>query len=90
MVVTDLSASLGTHEVVNQPPPLEDYNAFESDAVLVEGLAREGGGWAVNQARDFGALEQRFRVGTGLPMGRLLAPFAPYPRDTAHPDCRHP
>ena len=35
-----------THEVSNQPPPLEDYNVFAADAVLVEGLKRWGGAWA--------------------------------------------
>ncbi len=38
-----------THRVENQPPPLADYNAFETDRALVEALAREGG--------DFGRKE---------------------------------
>ncbi len=32
-----------THEVFNQPPPLEDYNPFDADRPLVEALRREGG-----------------------------------------------
>ncbi len=32
-----------THEVLNQPPPLEGYSLYESDRALREGLAREGG-----------------------------------------------
>ncbi len=44
-----------THEVTNQPPPLEDYNLYTSDAALVEGLKREGGGWGEEQVRAFGA-----------------------------------
>ena len=32
-----------THEVTNQPPPLEGYSLYASDAVLREGVAREGG-----------------------------------------------
>ena len=32
-----------THEVLNQPPPLEGYSLYETDAALREGLAREGG-----------------------------------------------
>ncbi|HUL90021.1 MAG TPA: isovaleryl-CoA dehydrogenase [Pseudolabrys sp.] len=33
-------------EVQNQPPPLEPYNLFTSDAVLREALRREAAGWA--------------------------------------------
>ena len=29
-----------THEVLNQPPPLADYNVFEAEAVHAEGQAR--------------------------------------------------
>src|SRR4051812_13265245 len=45
-----------THEVQNQPPPLEPYNAFEADVALEEALEREGGAWGVDRARDFGAI----------------------------------
>lgn len=44
----------GTHEVTNQPPPLEDYNAFTSDVVLQEGIEREGAGWAFDDLEVFG------------------------------------
>ena len=43
-------------EVLNQPPPLENYNLYEGDRPLREALAREGGGWVEEQAREFGAL----------------------------------
>src|SRR5919106_1357545 len=43
-----------THEVFNQPPPLEDYNSFDADRVLGEALRREGAGWAEEQARELG------------------------------------
>ena len=33
-------------EVANQPPPLEPYNLFASDAALREAVKREGAGWA--------------------------------------------
>ena len=32
-----------THEVVNQPPPLADYDPFAADLALQEALDREGG-----------------------------------------------
>jgi putative acyl-CoA dehydrogenase len=44
-----------THEVSNQPPPLEAYNVFESDRALVEALRREGADWAEAEARELGA-----------------------------------
>ncbi len=40
-------------EVTNQPPPLEPYNVFTSDAVLREAVQREQAGWA---DKDLGAL----------------------------------
>jgi len=45
-----------THEVFNQAPPLEDFNAFESDRALVEGLHREGAGWAEERAGRLGEI----------------------------------
>src|SRR5439155_9136594 len=45
-----------THQVLNQPPPLEDYNAFDADVALQEALTREGGEWGVDRVRDFGAI----------------------------------
>lgn len=47
---------MATHEVINQPPPFEDVDLFESDAALREGLEREGGGWAEERVRAFGVL----------------------------------
>jgi putative acyl-CoA dehydrogenase len=43
-----------THEVTNQTPPLEDYDLFASDPVLVAAVAREGGSWAKEQLGEFG------------------------------------
>jgi putative acyl-CoA dehydrogenase len=45
-----------THEVTNQPPPLTDFNVFESDQVLVEAVDREGADWAADRVREVGAL----------------------------------
>jgi putative acyl-CoA dehydrogenase len=49
-------ATLPTHEVLNQPPPLLGVNAFDSDPALREALEREGGGWGVDRCRDMGAV----------------------------------
>jgi putative acyl-CoA dehydrogenase len=45
-----------THDVLNQPPPLVPFNAFEADLPLREALDREGGGWGVDRVRDTGEL----------------------------------
>ncbi|HEY9785851.1 MAG TPA: hypothetical protein V6D17_10650, partial [Candidatus Obscuribacterales bacterium] len=45
-----------THQVLNQPPALENYNLFSSDKVLVEAVLREGAGWAMDELADLGAL----------------------------------
>ncbi len=44
-----------THEVINQPLALADYNLFGADAPLKEAVAREGAEWAANDLSDFGA-----------------------------------
>src|ERR671929_199379 len=45
-----------THDVLNQSVPFEDVNLFELDLALREALEREGAGWAVDRARDTGAV----------------------------------
>ena len=42
-------------EVLNQPPPLQPVNLFEIDLALREALAREGGEWGEDRARETGA-----------------------------------
>lgn len=43
-----------THAVTNQPPPLADYNLFESDLALVEGVNREAPGAPLEELRAVG------------------------------------
>jgi putative acyl-CoA dehydrogenase len=45
-----------SHDVLNQSVPFEDVNLFDADLALREGLEREGAGWAVDRARDTGAV----------------------------------
>ncbi len=47
---------MATHEVLNQAPPLEGYNVFDSDRALAEALRREGGGFAEERARRLGEI----------------------------------
>ncbi|MFJ3442434.1 acyl-CoA dehydrogenase family protein [Streptomyces sp. NPDC086081] len=42
-----------THDVINQPPPLTPYDASD-DLALLEGLRREGAGWAEEELRRLG------------------------------------
>lgn len=44
------------HAVLNQAPPLEPINLFEADLALQESLAREGAEWAIDRARETGAV----------------------------------
>jgi len=54
MATRDPISALATHEVTNQPPPLEPYNLYDSDPALREALHREGGKWAEAKVRAFG------------------------------------
>ncbi|TDD78049.1 acyl-CoA dehydrogenase family protein [Actinomadura rubrisoli] len=44
-----------THEVLNQVPPLAGHDAAD-DAVLLDGLEREGAGWAAAEVHGLGRL----------------------------------
>jgi putative acyl-CoA dehydrogenase len=48
-------APAATHDVANQSTPLENFNTYDSDRVLVEALRREGGEWAEDRVREAGA-----------------------------------
>ena len=43
-----------THEVTNQPPPMEDTNLFATDVPLHEGIASAGADWAIERLSAFG------------------------------------
>ena len=44
-----------THEVINQPVELTDFNLYDADAALKEAARREGAGWATDGLKAFGA-----------------------------------
>ena len=52
-------AGTETHEVLNQPPPLQGYNLLTADAALHEAMRREGAGWAEDELETFGELTGR-------------------------------
>ncbi len=45
-----------THTVLNQPPPLDGVDVFESNTPLVEATEREGAGWVRERASALGKL----------------------------------
>ena len=62
-----------THDVTNQPPPLVDYNLYELDVALKEGLQRAGASWAAEAVAAFGAaLGDEETIGWGHQANRHL------------------
>ncbi|HET8565323.1 MAG TPA: acyl-CoA dehydrogenase family protein [Solirubrobacterales bacterium] len=53
-----------THEVVNQVPPLVDYNLYAADRVLAEAVRREGADWAEQRISEVGELAGSERLQT--------------------------
>ncbi len=51
-----LSEGHRTHEVRNQPPPLQDYDAYAADLPLQEAVGREGAGWAEERLHALGRI----------------------------------
>jgi putative acyl-CoA dehydrogenase len=52
---TDLPSGI-THEVLNQPPPLEHVNFYAQDLPLREAVAREGGAWGETRLMRYGEI----------------------------------
>ncbi|MBP7930124.1 MAG: acyl-CoA dehydrogenase family protein [Acidimicrobiia bacterium] len=46
---------MATHSVFNVPPPLVEYNTYRTDAALIDGVHREGAGWAEASIDEVGA-----------------------------------
>ncbi|MDH3691607.1 MAG: isovaleryl-CoA dehydrogenase [Gammaproteobacteria bacterium] len=51
-----------THEVLNQPPPLENYNVYLQDRALCEAVQREGAAWTQDILSSFGEIVGSDRV----------------------------
>jgi len=66
--------SNATHEVFNQVPPLQNYNVFDADATLREGVRLAGAAWAVDELSAFGALTGREDV---IALGHLANKHLP-------------
>jgi putative acyl-CoA dehydrogenase len=68
------AADLPTHDVTNQPPPLENINLFNTDSALCEAVIREGAGWAQEKLSHLGAALGRAET---LKLGALANQFPP-------------
>ena len=56
MALREQAPPRATHEVANQPPPLENYNVVDTDRALLEAVEREGAGWALEEIRSVGEI----------------------------------
>jgi putative acyl-CoA dehydrogenase len=63
-----------THEVLNQPPALEDFNLFATDRALAAAAAAMGAGHATDRLTAYGALLGRAET---IEAGRLAHRFPP-------------
>ena len=73
-----------THEVFNQPPPLQDYNLFTQDNALMEAVRANGAGWAEEALTTFGALTGRAET-IELGSGQRESAGAGHPRPIRPP-----
>ncbi len=55
-ITDEQTSGFATHEVLNQPGALEDYNAYAHDKPLVEAVQALGAGWAGDHLRRAGEL----------------------------------
>ena len=54
MAIDAFAGPFVTHEVTNQVPPIGNVDLFSTNTPLVEGLEREGGGWARERCVEVG------------------------------------
>jgi putative acyl-CoA dehydrogenase len=71
-----MAAPFETDEVLNQPPPLVDYDLFGSDRALKEAAAREGAEWALDELGRFG---RTLGSAETIEAGRLANAYPPVP-----------
>jgi putative acyl-CoA dehydrogenase len=69
-----------THDVVNQPAPLENYNAFSSDRILRHWLAIHGGDWGAEALSAYGVKVGGDLLRAGFAANRYKPEFSPHDR----------
>ncbi|MEY2864628.1 MAG: hypothetical protein RLY58_2335, partial [Pseudomonadota bacterium] len=79
-----------THEVFNQTPPLVNYNAYDGDSALIEGVHREGAAWAIPMIQAHGARTGSAEVLTWGDQANAVKPqFDSHDRQGYRVDCVH-
>ncbi len=53
-LIGDLGATITTHEVLNQPAPLDQYDLVAAEPTLIDALERGDAGWAIDGVKEFG------------------------------------
>jgi putative acyl-CoA dehydrogenase len=69
-----------THEVFNQPGPLDPYNAYDSDMALRHWVAVYGGGWHGAALSGYGALAGGGLFDAGFAANKFKPEFASHDR----------
>ncbi|GGW77942.1 acyl-CoA dehydrogenase family protein [Alteromonas halophila] len=69
-----------THEVVNQPAPLENYNAYDADTILQYWVNKFGGGWGDEQLSRFGESVGGPLLAAGFEANKHLPEFQSHDR----------
>jgi putative acyl-CoA dehydrogenase len=73
-VMSEQALPIGTHEVLNQPPPFENVNLYATDRALRDAVAREGGGFATARLEALGAIVASAEV---IKLAELANRFTP-------------
>ena len=69
-----------THQVLNQPTPLEGYNAYLSDDVLQYWITAFDGAWGKERLSDYGQKVGGELLQAGFDANRVKPEFAPHDR----------
>ena len=77
---THYAGSAETHEVINQPTALENYNAWQADTVLRHWVKAFAGDWAEDQLSDYGARAGGNLLQAGFDANHYKPEFFPHNR----------
>ncbi|WP_102798979.1 acyl-CoA dehydrogenase family protein [Bowmanella denitrificans] len=69
-----------THQVFNQPEPLQDYNAYQADEVLQYWVQQFGGHWGDSKLASFGHQIGHELLQAGFQANKHLPEFQPHNR----------